>query len=124
MSAFPSRANWSRFHAMPCLYSAVEVVQPAGTLPARLTPQVFDGGPAFEEGEVGMVGASLLADAGPGRLGLILVFDVVEEKEVRDHPFAKRPNMLPSQRPIRLVTADCGCRLVFVSMEVENRVKV
>ena len=71
-----------------------------------------------------MVGASLPADAGPGGLGFILVLDMVEEEEVRDSPFAHRPDMLSSQRPIPLVCANRGCRLVLVSVEVENRVDV
>src|SRR5437879_6056306 len=43
-----------------------------------------------------MVGASLPADAGPGGLGFILVLDMVEDEEVRDSPFAHRPDMLSS----------------------------
>src|SRR2546425_6586704 len=49
---------------------------------------------------------------------------MVEEEEVRNPPFPYRPHMLPSQRSIRLVTADRGCRLVLASMEVEDRVDV
>src|SRR5205807_8811388 len=81
-------------------------------------------GAALGKGEVGMVGASLPADAGPERSGLILVLDMIEEEEVRDDPFANRPDMLPSQRSIRLVTADGWCTLVLVSMEVENCIDV
>src|SRR2546425_1148254 len=63
-------------------------------------------------------------DTGAGRSRLILVLHMIEEEEVRDDPFANRPDMLPSQRSIRLVTTDRGCTLVLVSMEVEECIDV
>ena len=49
---------------------------------------------------------------------------MIEEEEIRDHPFANRPDMIRSQRSIRLITADRGCTLVLVSMKVEDYIDV